>query len=357
MSTNSEGLQDAYLIITTTTVVVLLGAYAKTLYNTCKGSKYKFVQEVLIMLLISNFGTLMLMFSNYELFVYMPNHEPLKEGWGTGYVWMLGFSIMIQDSMFSVSHLLLAQKYKNIAQTMPYLLQRKRPPPEPLKQLMIYSLLVTMNILFPVMECVFLIPYNKQVLVDQQAEPTKTSLTGMVCFVSVMTGVLQLITGAMLLSAVKDIKKIFKTREKESFLNMQMVYLHSIAFLLFMLASAFNYTCMIIYFFNTQGDTVFDLYTWGCIVQGLTSFVAQMFLVVILWDLGKGKRDLNLSSRQKQKVRVHIGKQERIKMLEGALSSSDMDDINKDSFTMEVMSSEDIHLQTRMWNKFVKKKS
>ena len=62
----------SYIIITSTTVLILLGAYGNTLYNTCKGSKYRFVMEVLILLIVSNLGTLCLMFTNYKLFIYAP---------------------------------------------------------------------------------------------------------------------------------------------------------------------------------------------------------------------------------------------------------------------------------------------
>jgi hypothetical protein len=68
--------------------------------------------------------------------------------------------------MFSISHLMLAQKYKGIAFSVPYLLEKKRPPQEPLCTVMVYSILMTLNILFPILEAVFLIPFNEQALVQ-----------------------------------------------------------------------------------------------------------------------------------------------------------------------------------------------
>ena len=66
-----------YVTLTSVTVIILMVAYGKTLVSTCRGSKYRFVETILVMLMLSNFGTLVLMLTNYELFIRGPNlNEP-----------------------------------------------------------------------------------------------------------------------------------------------------------------------------------------------------------------------------------------------------------------------------------------
>lgn len=62
-------LLSIYLLITMMGCVVLIVAYSVTLHNAYKGSKYKFVYQVIIMLILSNIGGLIIVYTNYYLFV------------------------------------------------------------------------------------------------------------------------------------------------------------------------------------------------------------------------------------------------------------------------------------------------
>ena len=61
-------LVSIYLLISMMGSVVLIVAYSVTLHNAYKGSKYKFVYQVIIMLILSNIGGLIIVYTNYYLF-------------------------------------------------------------------------------------------------------------------------------------------------------------------------------------------------------------------------------------------------------------------------------------------------
>lgn len=159
----SQKLLAAYLWLSLVGVLVLIVMYFWTLLHTCAGSKYKFVINLLVMLLLSNFATLCVVYTNWKLF-YL--HDYVE-----GYVWLLALSVGVQDCMFNISHFVLAQKYRGIAKKVPLLLEKRRPQ-KPLKEVMIESLLMTMNILVPLVEAILLVPFNTQALINNQAPAT-----------------------------------------------------------------------------------------------------------------------------------------------------------------------------------------
>ena len=93
---------------------LLILMYTKTLFSAYTGSKYKFVVRILVMLLLSNVGTLTGAVADYMFF--------LKKDYKLGYVWMLALAVALQDSMFCISHWLLAAKYKAISEKVPLIL-------------------------------------------------------------------------------------------------------------------------------------------------------------------------------------------------------------------------------------------
>ena len=147
----SKELLAVYLWLSLIGVIVLLVMYFWTLVHTCAGSKYKFVINLLVMLLLSNLATLFVVYTNWKLFYVGDEQEAT--------VWLLALSVGVQDCMFNISHFVLAQKYKNIADKVPLLLARRRPQ-KPLKDVMIESFLMTMNILVPLVEAILLVPFN-----------------------------------------------------------------------------------------------------------------------------------------------------------------------------------------------------
>lgn len=278
--TEPDPLLNFYLIFTLVGSALLILGYLWTLIHTICGSKYKFVIELLIMLVLSNAGTILMVYTNFQLFAITDKSET--------FVWLLGLSIFVQDCMFCVSHLMLAHKYRGIAFTIPYLLERKRPPLEPMCSILVYSILITLNILFPLLECMFLVPFNKQALVyDKQANIWLTIAVACVC---ISTGVLQMITGVILVGSVFKIRAFFKLKKREGFVNMKILVFHSLTFILFLVSAFFNYLCLTIYIFSTQSDKSLDTYTWASIFYQVFSIISQAFLTGILWDLGREKK-------------------------------------------------------------------
>lgn len=71
-----------------------------------------------------------------------------------------GVSWAISDGFFSIAHFLLAMKYQSITRKIPSKLDGKPQPPITKGDVFMYWFLLTMNIVFPILETVSIIPYN-----------------------------------------------------------------------------------------------------------------------------------------------------------------------------------------------------
>ena len=66
---------------------LLIFMYGKTLVSACMGSRYKFVVRILVMLLLSNVGTLLGSIADLMFFY--------KEDYTLKYAWMLGLAVAL----------------------------------------------------------------------------------------------------------------------------------------------------------------------------------------------------------------------------------------------------------------------
>lgn len=100
------------------------------------------------------------------------------------------------------------------------------------------------------------------------------------------TGVSQVISGIMLVYGVLSIRSFFKKRNAEDFINTGMLLRHAGAFGLYMLSAGMYYGTHTIYSFNPNTVT-WNIFLLGGVFGFLGSLIAQLFLSVIFWDLGK----------------------------------------------------------------------
>ena len=73
---------DTYLPIAVSGILILL--YGATLIKVCGGSKYKFVIQLLILLILSNIGLLLYKWSFYEMEIFLnTTNNSLTNCWGS----------------------------------------------------------------------------------------------------------------------------------------------------------------------------------------------------------------------------------------------------------------------------------
>jgi len=130
--------------------------------------------------------------------------------------------------------------------------------------------------------------------------------------------------------------------------------MHSSTFILYLVSAFFNYACMTIYVIYSQSNKSLMAYTWAVTIYSICSFIAQMFLVVILWELGKDKRDPMASQRDGKKVAAKRDKRSLHKPSQKSNYYEVEETDPNEEFQMEVLSTQDAHLQAKIWNRFVK---
>lgn len=145
-------LFPAYLLLMLVASLILIALYVFTLVHNFMGSNYKKLSILMALLLLSNVGTILIDYADYQLMKI----ESLK----LSYVWLLGIAYSLQDATFSVVHFVMAFEYLKIARNIPKAIKRQRYINRRFRRV-IFWVLLSCNMLFPLLEAVVLIPYNK----------------------------------------------------------------------------------------------------------------------------------------------------------------------------------------------------
>jgi len=93
-----------YLLLITVTASVLVIMYTIIIWVNFKGSKFNFVYLQAGLLLLNNALWLVYVFTGYQV--------AYKNGTSSAYIWTQAIAVGSTDLTFSVSHILLALKYR-----------------------------------------------------------------------------------------------------------------------------------------------------------------------------------------------------------------------------------------------------
>jgi len=108
----SDCLNGLYILLFFS-VPALFVLYTMTIVRVIKGSKYRFLKQVIALLMISNLGVLTTVFSS----IYLCRNQ--KSTFWTYVFWL---STGAYYGFYGVAHWILASKYNQIASEIPYLL-------------------------------------------------------------------------------------------------------------------------------------------------------------------------------------------------------------------------------------------
>ena len=206
-----------------------------------------------------------------------------------------------------------------------------------------------MNILFPLAELAFSVPFNKMICVKGNDDPELPVQLGNE-LAQLGTGFFQVVSGLYLVGAVKTIYGFFKKNEKKSFIDIHFMVLHAGSFTLYLFFSMFYYISLAFYLFNPTSPTALQYYTWAALVYTVGSFISQVLLCAIFQDLSVRHENLPKPPPRRQKPQAKI-----IKMDNKVIKEiSEEDNAMCESYQMTIATTEDAHLQSRIWNRFVK---
>ena len=146
-----------------------------------------------------------------------------------------------------------------------------------------YVALMILNTLIPAIAAAVLVPLNTEIF--QQDEDPKALVSYLSTVTSVLTAVVEIISGWFLILAVFRIRKFYRDMDQIDSINLSTLYLNGAAFGLFLVSVVLYSVGTTFYFFkpNNEPAIIFLLATYvAWIVMGT---VSEALMFVILWQL------------------------------------------------------------------------
>ena len=141
-------------------VISLLALYTATLVKVIRGSSFRFLIQVIVMMMISNLGTFISIIAS----TYWCTSGKTSSFWNV----VLWLSRSIEDVFYYTAHWMIASKYNQIASEMPYLLHEVNiPASEQACHLRMFWILLVLNTLPAILESALGIPYNRLIWIQR----------------------------------------------------------------------------------------------------------------------------------------------------------------------------------------------
>jgi hypothetical protein len=100
-------------------------------------------------------------------------------------------------------------------------------------------------------------------------------------------GVLQIVSGLILVWSTISIHRFFKARNQTDYINTPMLLRHAAAYALYLLSSMFYFGSLFVYIlspFSAKASTVF---LYSVVIFMFAQMISELLLMTIFWDLGK----------------------------------------------------------------------
>jgi hypothetical protein len=101
------------------------------------------------------------------------------------------------------------------------------------------------------------------------------------------TGIMQVVSGIILVRSVLSIHRFFAAREASGYINTRMLLRHAAAFGFYTATTIAYFSAVGVYIWTPHDQDLYQFVAGVGIALDLGSFVSQLFLVVIFRDLGK----------------------------------------------------------------------
>jgi hypothetical protein len=138
------------------TAVILLLLYSGVLWHTFRGSKFTFIYMLVTLLILVNVSLIAVAIDIKRIFSIGGTFMEIV---------VLVLSTGLYDLTQCVSHLLLAFKYRRVAKEIPCAIEEVQlPEAEKRCEKVLFKVLLTLNIIFPVLETVLLFIADKKLI-------------------------------------------------------------------------------------------------------------------------------------------------------------------------------------------------
>lgn len=256
-------------------MLVLL--YSVTLVKVCRGSGYRLVIVLILLLIISNLAMAAQAILSIGTFVDKTTSATIAVDV------MIAVTYYLFEVTFAVTHWALASNYKMIAKEMPVILdggqidqaQKDRRNKE-------YNILLALNILAPTIEMAVGIPLNVA-LFTGSGQPALSITIAAIVFPT-FSQLMQVISGIVLISSVVKIRRFYFEKNIEQQLNTGKLLLHASAFGLYLISIVIYYASWDLFLLSPtkklEAVTVFLFFVFYVVAA-----IAQVLLCAIFWEL------------------------------------------------------------------------
>jgi len=135
--------------------VIMIVLWLIMLVHICRGNRNKWLFINVVMLLLGAVGSVLTGWTLYELTVRNVSKPAI--------CYLFGVAVFLAYGMFSISHYLLAVRYRKMVRNVPLLLEGKPAKPETTRDRIVYWLLFFLNITAPFVVGCSLIAFRLQV--------------------------------------------------------------------------------------------------------------------------------------------------------------------------------------------------
>jgi hypothetical protein len=266
-----------YLLVMVVSSSLLIAMYSGILWRNWSGAKFSFIYLLGGIFLANNVALLTFAFADYEVYV--------RKNVSASYVWIVALLNGLMDLALCVSHCILAFRYRLIAISGPFGHSGKELPLDKRrKENVLFWGLLTVNIIMTLIETALSVCFYRTIFI--KGSTPASELSQFLNLVGLMTGVLQIISGVLLVGSVLAIRKYINTRNDFE-IRLWTLLVHTGAFGLYLLSYCVLCGTGVLYNLHPNNTRALDRDVWGAIFYNAASFASQFCLCFIFWDLSK----------------------------------------------------------------------
>lgn len=145
------------------------------------------------------------------------------------------------------------------------------------------------------------------------------------------------------MKSILEIRRFFKKREEEEYIDIPSLLRHAFCFGLFLLGAVGFYTSYTIYLLGSHAalqETLLHIYEYCTIFKYSAGFLSQLLLMSIFWSLGRSVEDDMDDEEEPMETEIEEGMED--------------EDLVFATLGNEEFDTEDADLQAQMWNNLVR---
>lgn len=220
------------LITQLCSAAIVLPVQVAVLVKVIRGSRYKFVIRLLVIMICGTVGNLINCYANY-LYFLKDIEENGKPEMST--IWLVVVTQCIMNESLGSSHWIFAMQYFRIGRFLPQILKGEPIPEKTERRLkcLFWSILSIM-VFLPLLKAVSLYEINFDEYYYQNSDPGAWSFLAIA--LSFMVTTMQIISGCLLIYGVNKIRKYYRNNEKSNLLDTKTLTLHASTFGLYLVS-------------------------------------------------------------------------------------------------------------------------